>query len=196
MKMASLLLVAFLLCPVYGQTEEEAIRENIADIQVRLKALRIDEIKADIAKLKRTIAEAKGITPQNPAKETVVVPPDPEILVNILFIDDQGNVPHCYKGVRVSDIVQKEGHIAFMFNGKTISWSEKVVFSYPYTSNEAPMTGTIFLEGAILVANVPPRNVYQDENGSIRYDDLSEIRYPLAPKGSEYLFSQTILKAQ
>jgi len=184
MKGLVFVIAIFILCPVvYGQTEE------IARVRERLKALKIAELKADIAKLKADIAEAKGISPQNPAKEVAPVAPK---LVNILLVDNQGHVPHCYKGVRVDTITQNGKNTQFLFDSKPISWNQKVVFSYLYTPNDVPIAGKICYtkdNREIEVISALPCNVYQDDDGTIRYDDLNG-RYPLAPNGSGYVTNQ------
>lgn len=166
-----------LLCSaVYGETKEE----------------KIAKIKQEISRLQRELITLEG---QDDVKVT-----QPELLVNVLFVDEYGHVPDCYKGVRVSDITLKGNHTHFLFDGKPINWDKKVVFSYQYTNNDVPIVGTIYhaveVGGvASKVIDIPPHNVYQDNDGTIRYDDLTG-KFPLAPKGSGYVITKCILPAQ
>jgi len=167
-----LMLVAllFFICPpVYGEDGVEKFNAKIAELQHRLALLNAD---------------------QKPAINNSVV--DNEVFVNIILIDEYGNVPDCFKKVRVADIMQNNVSTRFIFNGKPIIWNNKVVFGHSYTNNQEMLTGTISYPTkagpkAGQIANALPWNVYQDDrDGTIRYEDING-NFPLAPKGSGYV---------
>jgi len=178
---------------------QRQINNNEKDVNVQIAQANDDNLKDEVATPGKQTDEAKKIVPQSPVKEAVAVP-DATQFVNILLVDDYGRVPECYKRVRVTDISQNGKHTHFLFDGKPIDWNQKVVFSYSYTDNEAPITGTIYYTPEIAgvaskVINVPPCNVYQDADGTIRYDDGAG-RYPCAPKGAGYITTQSVLPTQ
>lgn len=170
-------LVIILLCsPTYGETigekSQQSLRfdERIAKLQHRLALLNADQKTAN--------------------SDTAI--PSAEVFVNIILIDERGNVPDCFKGIRVADITQSGKSTRFLFNGKPIVWNNKVVFGYSYTNNQEMLTGTIYYptkagNKAGQIANAVPWNVYQDDqDGTIRYEDINGS-FPLAPKGSGYV---------
>ena len=176
-----------------------ATKNDLTKVEKKLDdkiALAVKELKTEVAV--RQAIDSRKITPPPPAKEPVAVSA-PIWRVNILLVDEYGRVPECYKGVRVQDITVKGNHTHFLFDGKPIDWNQKVVLSYSYLDNAPPITGTIYYtpEGgaASKVINVPPCNVYQDSDGSIRYDDL-QGGFPLAPKGAGYITAQSTLPTQ
>lgn len=163
-------LIALLCSVVYGENREQLIKNEIAKLQQELKLLE-----------SATNSPAVSL---------------PEILVNVLFIDEFGNVPDCYKGVRVSDIKRNNTQTSFPFDGKTVIWNKKAIFSYQYTKSDVPIVGTIYhpvnaKSIASKVINVAPYNVYQDTDGTIRYDNLNG-NFPLAPKGSGYVITNIL----
>lgn len=183
----------------YASKKEVATLRGTSEMDI---AAVKDEL-AKVAKLAVTKAELKKLESKVdekvvPAKEAVIVSA-PVWRVNILLVDEYGRVPECFKGVLVSDIIQKGRHTHFMFNGKPVDWNQRVVLSYSYADNNPPITGAIYYTpaagAAVKVINVPPYNVYQDSDGTIRYDDLGG-GFPCAPKGAGYITSQSTLPDQ
>lgn len=181
--------------------QQEQIVGNKKDLNAQIAQIKEDNrrAEAEAAAARRRAGEAKKIVPQN---LTIKAAPchSAVLRVNILLVDDYGRVPECFKGVAVSDITQNGKHTHFLFDGKPIDWNQKVVYSYSYTDNEAPITGTIYYTPEIAgaaskVINIQPRNVYQDSDGTIRYDDGAG-RFPRAPKGAGYITTQSVLPTQ
>jgi len=170
------------------------------------------DVSAQVVQTNAQIAQAKdnnpkyGIEANNQTDKAQKFVPQADLTnvsaparVNILLVDEFGRVPDCFKGVLVSDVTQNGKHTHFMFDGKPIDWNQKVMFSYSYTDNEPPITGAIVWTPktgeASKVINIPPCNIYQDSDGTIRYDDGAE-KYPIAPEGSAYITTQSVLRTQ
>lgn len=153
-------------------------KDEMTKLENRLES-KMGLAKEEVKKL--VVDEVKKIVPPNPTKEAVVVPAVPR-RVNILLVDSSGNVPECFKGVFVSDILQQGKNTHFPYRNehneiKFVDWNQ-VMFSYPYTDDPC-ITGTIYCTPEIAgaaskaIGNVPSHNVYRDEKtGTIRYDNL------------------------
>lgn len=155
-------------------------------------------VKDKIGDLNQTIKEiALPTPPPNPAQKEVEDDSD-TIFYNVLLIDNSGRVHRNLQGIKESDITEEKGRKSFLYNGKPIYWTQKVVFSYPYTESSS-YTGVIYYTpeiamGASSVINIPPGNVYQD-NETIIYDDGNGC-YICAPQGASYRTDQSTLPTQ
>jgi hypothetical protein len=217
-----ILLVTFLAillsaCGPKKADEAGEVQKQINDVRAQIESndqiINLEIARAAVAKpqvvvvlKKQLVDETQKVLPSSPPIEVIppsprkeVAPvPAPTKLVNLLLIsDDPDHLPDSYKGIPASSIIQDDKHIHFMFDGGPVDSNQKVLFSYSYSDRDLPITGAISMpDNSILAANVPPRNVYRDSDGTIYYDEANGGKFIREPKGAIYTTNQETLPTQ
>jgi hypothetical protein len=177
---------------------EEKLEGKLESIKNDLEK-KIVDVTTNVTAKKQGVDEVRNIQPQIPAKEVVAVPMDTTQYMNVLLIDNYDRVQWPVPRVRVSDITPGGKQTTILTeDGKIICWSEKIMFSRPYTKNGPQKTGTILytpkISGAAAeVINVASGDVYQNKDGSLyRFDD-HQGNFPIAQNAAGFTDAQVAL---